>query len=72
MRHGATLAAIIAAHSDVGAWGIDLSPKMTRMPEGDVRVYTAAELTRLAEAVGYRVDVCIRAGVRGQLLVARR
>jgi hypothetical protein len=37
-----------------------------------VRIYTAAELTRLAEAAGYRVEACARAGVRGQLLVARR
>jgi ubiquinone/menaquinone biosynthesis C-methylase UbiE len=149
---GATLAAIVAAHPDVTAWGIDLSPVMVgiarerlgdgadvqvadaehlplpdgsvdlvtcvdslhhypdpgaalaemhritrprgglvlgewrvaaplrqllnwllpRMPEGDVRVYTAAELTRLAEAAGYRVDRCAHAGVRGQLLVACR
>ena len=40
------------------------------MPEGDVRVYTAAELTRLASAAGCRVDRCVRAGVRAQLLVA--
>ena len=45
---------------------------LPRMPEGDVRVYTAAELTGLTEATGYRVDGCVRAGVRGQLLVARR
>ena len=45
---------------------------LPRMPEGDVRVYTAAEVTGLAEAAGYRVDDCVRAGVRGQLLVARR
>jgi len=45
---------------------------LPRMPEGDVRIYTAAELTRLVEAAGYRVDGCARAGVRGQLLVARR
>jgi ubiquinone/menaquinone biosynthesis C-methylase UbiE len=43
---------------------------LPRMPEGDVRVYTAAELTGLASAAGYRVDRCVRAGVRGQLLVA--
>jgi ubiquinone/menaquinone biosynthesis C-methylase UbiE len=43
---------------------------LPRMPEGDVRVYTAGELTRLAEAAGYGVDRCVRAGVRGQLLVA--
>ena len=148
---GATLAAIVAAHPGVGAWGIDLSPVMVemarerlggsadvqvadaehlllpddsvdlvtcvdslhhypdpraalaemhrvtrsrggfvlgewrvaapfrqllnwmlpRMPEGDVRIYTAVELTELAEVAGYRVDRCPRAGVRGQLLVAR-
>ena len=45
---------------------------LPRLPEGDVRIYTAAELTRLAEAAGYRVDGCAHAGVRGQLLVARR
>jgi ubiquinone/menaquinone biosynthesis C-methylase UbiE len=45
---------------------------LPRLPEGDVRIYTAAELTRLAEAAGYRVEACARAGVRGQLLVARR
>ena len=147
---GATLAAIVAAHPGVTAWGIDLSPVMVgiarerlrgsadvqvadaehlplpdgsvdlvtcvdslhhypdpgaalaemyrvtrprgglvlgewrvaaplrqllnwllpRMPEGDVRIYTAAELTKLAEAAGYHVDRCVHAGVRGQLLVA--
>ncbi len=41
-----------------------------RMPEGDVRVYSGAELTALLEAAGYRVTRCARAGVRGQLLVA--
>ncbi len=45
---------------------------LPRLPEGDVRIYAAAELTRLAEAAGWRVDGCVRAGVRGQLLVARR
>ena len=45
---------------------------LPRMSEGDVRIYTAAELTRMAEAAGYSVDGCARAGVRGQLLVARR
>ena len=44
---------------------------LPRMPEGDVRIYTAAELTRLAEAAGYHVESCARAGVRGQLLIAR-
>ena len=41
-----------------------------RMPEGDVRVYSGAELTALLEAAGYRVTRCEHAGVRGQLLVA--
>jgi ubiquinone/menaquinone biosynthesis C-methylase UbiE len=45
---------------------------LPRTPEGDVRIYTGAELTELAVAVGYRVDRCDRAGVRGQLLVAHR
>ena len=40
------------------------------MPEGDVRIYTGRELTSLAEGAGYRVLSCVRAGVRGQLLVA--
>jgi ubiquinone/menaquinone biosynthesis C-methylase UbiE len=44
---------------------------LPRMPEGDVRIYTGAELTELAEAAGYRVERCEPAGVRGQLLVAR-
>ena len=45
---------------------------LPRLPEGDVRIYTAAELTRLTEAAGYHIESCARAGVRGQLLVARR
>jgi ubiquinone/menaquinone biosynthesis C-methylase UbiE len=45
---------------------------LPRLPEGDVRIYTGAELTRLAEAAGYSVERCEHAGVRGQLLVARR
>lgn len=45
---------------------------LPRVPEGDVRIYTAEELTELAESAGYRVDHCVRAGVRAQLLVARR
>jgi len=149
---GATLEAIVGAHPDVRAWGIDLSPEMIavarkrlgeavqlqvadaehlpipdaavdlvvcvdslhhypqpdaglaemhrvtrpggglvigewrlatpwrqlmnrllpRMPEGDVRIYTGRELTDLAEGAGYRVERCAPAGVRGQLLVARR
>jgi ubiquinone/menaquinone biosynthesis C-methylase UbiE len=149
---GATLRAIVAAHPEVRAWGIDLSPEMIavacrrlgetarlhvadaehlplpdaavdlvvcvdslhhypepgaslaemhrvtrpggglvigewrlappwrqlmnrllpRMPEGDVRIYSGGELTDLAEAAGYSVERCAPAGVRGQLLVARR
>ena len=45
---------------------------LPRMPEGDVRIYTAAELEELVSAAGYEVERCIRAGVRGQLLVAHR
>ena len=45
---------------------------LPRTPGGDVRIYTAAELTRLVSAAGYHVDRCDPAGVRGQLLVARR
>ncbi len=44
---------------------------LPRMPEGDVRIYTARELTQLIEAAGYRDARCGPAGVRGQLLVAR-
>jgi ubiquinone/menaquinone biosynthesis C-methylase UbiE len=45
---------------------------LPRMPEGDVRVYTGRELTDLAVAAGYSALRCGPAGVRGQLLVARR
>jgi ubiquinone/menaquinone biosynthesis C-methylase UbiE len=45
---------------------------LPRMPEGDVRIYTGRELTELAEAAGYSALRCGPAGVRGQLLVARR
>ncbi len=43
---------------------------LPRLPEGDVRIYTGAELAGLVEAAGYDVDRCGPAGVRGQLLVA--
>jgi ubiquinone/menaquinone biosynthesis C-methylase UbiE len=43
---------------------------LPRLPDGDVRIYTCRELTSLAEDAGYRVHSCVRAGVRGQLLVA--
>ena len=45
---------------------------LPHMLEGDVRVYTGRELTELAEAAGYSALRCGPAGVRGQLLVARR
>ena len=45
---------------------------LPRMPDGDVRIYTCHELVSLAEAAGYRPETCVRAGVRGQLLVAVR
>jgi ubiquinone/menaquinone biosynthesis C-methylase UbiE len=45
---------------------------LPRLPGGDVRVYTGRELTELAEAAGYSALRCGPAGVRGQLLVARR
>jgi len=45
---------------------------LPRMPEGDVRVYAGRELTDLAVAAGYSALRCGPAGVRGQLLVARR
>jgi ubiquinone/menaquinone biosynthesis C-methylase UbiE len=45
---------------------------LPRMPEGDVRIYTAAELTELVSAAGFDVERCGPAGVRGQLLVASR
>jgi ubiquinone/menaquinone biosynthesis C-methylase UbiE len=45
---------------------------LPRLPEGDVRVYTGRELTELAETAGYSALRCGPAGVRGQLLVARR
>jgi ubiquinone/menaquinone biosynthesis C-methylase UbiE len=45
---------------------------LPRLPEGDVRIYTGRELTALAAAAGYSAERCGPAGVRGQLLVARR
>ena len=53
-------------------WRQLMNRLLPRMPEGDVRIYTGRELTDLAEAAGYRVERCAPAGVRGQLLVARR
>ena len=45
---------------------------LPHMLEGDVRVYTGRELTELAVAAGYSALRSGPAGVRGQLLVARR
>ena len=45
---------------------------LPRMPGGDVRIYTGRELFELAAAAGFSVERCQPAGVRGQLLVARR
>jgi ubiquinone/menaquinone biosynthesis C-methylase UbiE len=45
---------------------------LPRTPGGDVRIYTGNELTELAESAGFSVLRCEPAGVRGQLLVARR
>jgi len=45
---------------------------LPRLPEGDVRVYSGRELSELAAAAGYSALRCGPAGVRGQLLVARR
>ena len=42
------------------------------MPEGDAKAYTDGELTGLAPAAGYSELRWGPAGVRGQLLVARR
>jgi len=56
----------------VTPWRQLMNRLLPRMPEGDVRIYTGRELTDLAEAAGYRVERCAPAGVRGQLLVARR
>ena len=62
----------------LGEWRVNraLRPLMNwllpRLPEGDVRIYTAAELTRLTAAAGYSAVSCAPAGVRGQLLTARR
>jgi ubiquinone/menaquinone biosynthesis C-methylase UbiE len=61
----------------IGEWRVNRAVRplmnwlLPRMPEGDVRIYAGAELTRLAETAGYTVERCGRAGVRGQLLVAR-
>jgi ubiquinone/menaquinone biosynthesis C-methylase UbiE len=45
---------------------------LPRMPSGDVRIYAPAELRALAAEAGYQVERCETAGVRAQLLVARR
>ena len=45
---------------------------LPRVPSGDVRIYTPDELRLLAENAGYQVERCETAGVRAQVLVARR
>jgi len=62
----------------IGEWSVGtparqlLNLLLPRLPGGDVRIYTPAELTALAEEAGYDALRCGPAGVRGQLLVARR
>jgi len=62
----------------IGEWSVAAPARrlmnllLPRLPGGDVRVYTPAELLALAEAAGYGELRCGAAGVRGQLLVARR
>lgn len=62
----------------IGEWRVAaiLRPLMNwllpRLPEGDVRIYSEEELIRLAAAAGFCVERWEPAGVRGQLLVARR
>ena len=45
---------------------------LPRMPGGDVRIYAPRELEELAAAAGFSAERCTPAGVRGQLLTARR
>lgn len=45
---------------------------LPRTPSGDVRIYRPDEMTSLVAAAGYAVERSEPAGVRGQLLVARR
>ncbi len=62
----------------IGEWYVGtplrqlMNALLPRLPEGDVRIYTGGELTTLAAAAGFSVLRHGRAGVRGQLLVARR
>jgi ubiquinone/menaquinone biosynthesis C-methylase UbiE len=45
---------------------------LPRLPGGDVRIYSPGELMALAEAADYGELRCGPAGVRGQVLIARR
>jgi ubiquinone/menaquinone biosynthesis C-methylase UbiE len=45
---------------------------LPRLPEGDVRIYTGSELSRLVEAAGYSAVRCRPAAVRAHLLVGQR
>jgi ubiquinone/menaquinone biosynthesis C-methylase UbiE len=62
----------------IGEWSVAAPARqlmnllLPRLPGGDVRIYTPEELLALAEAAGYFEPRCRPAGVRGQLLVARR
>jgi ubiquinone/menaquinone biosynthesis C-methylase UbiE len=62
----------------IGEWSVPAPARqlmnllLPRLPGGDVRIYTPAELLTLAEAAGYGGLRCGPAGVRGQLLVGRR
>lgn len=62
----------------IGEWRVAaplrqlLNALLPRTAGGDVRIYTARELSELAVSAGFGVERCEPAGVRGQLLVARR
>jgi ubiquinone/menaquinone biosynthesis C-methylase UbiE len=62
----------------IGEWSVAAPARqlmnllLPRLPGGDVRIYAPAELQALAEAAGYGELRCRPAGIRGQLLVARR
>jgi ubiquinone/menaquinone biosynthesis C-methylase UbiE len=62
----------------IGEWRVAaplrqlMNALLPRLPGGDVRIYTGRELSELAVSAGFSVERCQPAGVRGQLLVARR
>jgi hypothetical protein len=68
---------LVAARASSAAWASATASAadnwpLPRMPEGDAKAYTGRELTGLAQAAGYSALRWGPAGVRGQLLVARR